>query len=479
MANARDSRRGSSSIIQRWMLGFGFMVGAVFPFWAMLFVEFRPGMFIPFTLSCIAAGLLIGVVNTVLMRRGLVKPLLGLSQAIQTMASGDLVSQPQQPAQAELATLASEVERLRQAFHELIRRTMEGSREVSAHAHHLTEMAGAVAAAGRAIEQVAAEAARGDAAQAKLAAESRRVMEELHGAIIQISAGAQKLAGNASGTASAVHTMQQIIQQLSDRAAQVREASADALGRARTSNQVVQRQVSAMRETREVANIAAGKIHALEQLSSQIGQITSVIAELAEQTNLLALNAAIEAARAGEQGRGFAVVADEVRRLAERSGQSAKEIAELVGRVQAGTAESVVQIEQVTARTMEADQLAGEVDRALAAILESVERSATDARAIGQSAEELAKAGAGVDRLVTDVAASAQENMASTEQMTAGSEAVGQTIGEMSSISSQTAQAARTVRESVAELDTAVQVLRALAQATERLEQQVARFTVD
>ncbi len=479
MGDSGRAQKGPRSTILAWMLGFGILVGGLFPFWAMLFVDFRPGMFLPFMGSCIAAGLMIGTANSIIMRRGLVKPLRGLSQEIQIMAAGDLRTRPRQPVQAELAALGAEVERLREGFRDLIRQTVQGSQAVSVQAQRLTAMAGAVADAGRAMEQIAEEVARGDATQSRLANESRRVMEELHQAILQISAGAQGLAESATRTAGSAQRLQQTTESVTGKASQVRGASAEALGRARESNEVVRQQVTAMNEMRQVAHTAAGKIHALGDLSSQIGTITGVIAELAEQTNLLALNAAIEAARAGEQGRGFAVVADEVRKLAERSGRSASDIASLVAKVQVSTAESVVQIEQVTAKTEEATSLASEVDRALNAILHTLEDSAADANAIGQAADELARVGAEVGRLVSNVAASAEENMAATEEMAAGSETVANTVSEMSSISSQTAQATQTVRTSVAQLDAAVGTLKELARATATLEHQVSRFQVD
>ena len=136
---------------------------------------------------------------------------------------------------------------------------------------------------------------------------------------------------------------------------------------------MVKQTVDGMGRIRGAVEIASTQISDLGTQSDEIGKIVAVIDDIAAQTNLLALNAAIEAARAGEQGRGFAVVADEVRGLAERVTDATKEIANLIDNVLKGVAESVKATDEGTKEVSDGVQLAEEAGTSLTSILSSVE----------------------------------------------------------------------------------------------------------
>lgn len=184
--------------------------------------------------------------------------------------------------------------------------------------------------------------------------------EHLASASEQISTSASQQASTAGSqkdqtaqVATALQEMAATVQQVSENSGRAAEASRKASDTARQGGAVVEQTLVKMQLIAESVRGTAGKVEELGKRSDQIGRIVGVINDIADQTNLLALNAAIEAARAGEQGRGFAVVADEVRKLAERTTMSTKEIATMIEAVQGDTRLAVEAMEQGTRQVAE------------------------------------------------------------------------------------------------------------------------------
>ncbi|WP_428607256.1 methyl-accepting chemotaxis protein, partial [Pseudomonas sp.] len=162
------------------------------------------------------------------------------------------------------------------------------------------------------------------------------------------------------------------------------------------------RQVTVTRETidqlSERLGESAGTVTRLAEEAAGIGQVIDVIRSIAEQTNLLALNAAIEAARAGEAGRGFAVVADEVRNLAQRTQNSTREIERMIGAIQSATEQSVRDMLQSSEFAVRSQAMANEADQALGLIAERVGQINEMNLVIASAAEEQAQVAREVDR---------------------------------------------------------------------------------
>jgi methyl-accepting chemotaxis protein len=180
-------------------------------------------------------------------------------------------------------------------------------------------------------------------------------------------------------------------------------------------------------------------------LGGQIGKVVETIDEIAEQTNLLALNAAIEAARAGEHGRGFAVVADEVRKLAERSSRETRQIADLIKKVQVGTEQAVTAMRRGAEEVKGGSTRADEAGRALGDILQAVENTARQVGDIATAAQQLAAGAGSVTEAMGSMSAVVEENMAASEEMSAQSNGVSVAIEGIAQLASSQSATTREV----------------------------------
>src|SRR6266540_1955572 len=200
-------------------------------------------------------------------------------------------------------------------------------------------------------------------------------VEDMAAFITTVAQNADKLSASALRTSHTVSEMAGAVNDVAKIASEADRIAARASEDAKTGGEAVARTVDGMRAISDNMENTARVITGLGGRSREIGRILEVIEEIADQTNLLALNAAIEAARAGEAGRGFAVVADEVRKLAERSVEAAKEIGEVVRQVQQETGDAVEVAKSGAAEDKQGIALADKAGAALRNIIESVSRS--------------------------------------------------------------------------------------------------------
>jgi methyl-accepting chemotaxis protein len=196
---------------------------------------------------------------------------------------------------------------------------------------------------------------------------------------------------------------------------ETRKIAQEGVGAAQQANE-------AMRAVRDSSEEVSSAIGELASKSEQIGEIVVTITQIAEQTNLLALNAAIEAARAGEQGRGFAVVADEVRKLAEESQRAAREISQLVGAIQDDTAEAVGVVQYGAKRTADGAAVVEQTRGAFERIGSSVDDMTTRIEQIAAGAQQIAASATGMQEDIGEVAAVAEQSSASSEEVSASTE---------------------------------------------------------
>ena len=212
----------------------------------------------------------------------------------------------------------------------------------------------------------------------------------------QLLTANQKQSAEIQATGQSVLLIAQSINQVSDNATQSAKVAQNSLSAAEKGSQAVQNAIRGMDEIREQIQETSKRIKRLGESSQEIGEIVQLITGITEQTNVLALNAAIQAASAGEAGRGFAVVAEEVQRLAERSGEATKHITEIVKSIQQDTQNTVEAMERSTQGVVEGAKVADEAGQALHEIEEVSTRLAELIGAISNATQEQAKSAAQV-----------------------------------------------------------------------------------
>ncbi len=267
-------------------------------------------------------------------------------------------------------------------------------------------------------------------------------------AAVQISATADGLAAaseeqssQADEVASAVEEMSRTITENAMSASRTAEVAERNGAIAKEGGDVVEQTVTKMKDIADVVKKSADNIEKLGESSKEIGEIISVIDDIADQTNLLALNAAIEAARAGEQGRGFAVVADEVRKLAERTTEATKQIAKMIKGIQGETQEAVEAMKKGNEEVKSGISLA---DRA------------------GKSLQEIVTSSRDVQDMISQIAAASEEQSSTSEEIAKN----------VSAISMVTNDSTKQIQEVASSAD-------GLAKLTEQLQQMVGQFTLD
>jgi methyl-accepting chemotaxis protein len=339
-------------------------------------------------------ALLFGVLAAWIITRQITRPLQDTLGAVQRIADGDLTASVRVDRRDEMGQLQQGIQHMATTLRELI----GGIRD--------------------SVTQIASAA------------------EELSAVTEQTSAGANSQKSETDQVATAMHEMSATVQEVARNAEQASQAANDADGQARLGDQVVAEVIVQIERLAAEVSRSSEAMHGLQQESDKIGSVMDVIKSVAEQTNLLALNAAIEAARAGEAGRGFAVVADEVRGLAQRTQKSTEEIEALIAGLQSGTqqvatvmrnsrnlTDSSVELtrkagdslgsitlavsniqsmnQQIAAAAEEQSAVAEEISRSILSVRDVSEQTATASDETAKSSAELARLGGQLQALVS------------------------------------------------------------------------------
>ena len=241
---------------------------------------------------------------------------------------------------------------------------------------------------------------------------------ELQDAARSAMEGSMQASQSASGIAASVEELSVSITHVADNANHAARISEDAKGVTENGRKVVQQTMTELERVAADINESAVLIQSLGERSKQISSVVGVIREIAEQTNLLALNAAIEAARAGEQGRGFAVVADEVRKRAERTAMSTQEISTTVNAILQETNGAVQRMQTVSANMSDSVSLAQNAGESLRTIDQSAQETVEVVQGIADSTREQSAASQEIARLVENIAQAAEGSSSRAVQNT-------------------------------------------------------------
>ncbi len=390
-------------------------------------------------ISVSVAVLLLGLLFGLLIRRATADPLVAVAGKATLVAGGDLNQEFHLVRNDEIGTLASALE---QMVVNLRARIAEAEQK-SLEAEEQSRKAGEA--------MVEAKAAQGKAEEGRLAILSaaenvEQVVNRLSTATEQLSAQIEESSRSAdiqrdrvTTSATAMEEMNATVLEVARNAGVAAEGSDSAKTKAQTGETIVRKSIDALSMVQRDTGTLRTEMEQLGKQAESIGTIMTVISDIADQTNLLALNAAIEAARAGEAGRGFAVVADEVRKLAEKTMQATKEVGDAISGIQQGTQRSIAAVGSTSTNVDGASGLATESGSALAEIVKEAERTADQVR---------------------NIAAAAEEQSAASEEITHSLEEINRIAAETSSVMQQSSQAVMELASQTTQLQGLVQELR-------------------
>jgi methyl-accepting chemotaxis protein len=241
-----------------------------------------------------------------------------------------------------------------------------------------------------------------------------------------MSRGAGEQAGRAAQVATASEEMSQTVLDIAKNTSSIETSAIDTTKLAKNGETVVNKSVDKVKSIAQTIDQSARLVKSLGERSNQIGEIVNVIDDIADQTNLLALNAAIEAARAGEQGRGFAVVADEVRKLAERTGNSTAEIGDMVKSIQNEVHQVVISMENITKEVKAGVDLSTQAGDVLRSIVESADKLHLMVQQIASATEEMASTSDEINKDIEMISSLSADTSGSSGQIARASNELSQ-----------------------------------------------------
>ncbi len=302
-------------------------------------------------------------------------------------------------------------------------------------------------------------------------------INKLSATVKNVSDGAAEQASQMNLASSARESMTNSINNLVQASETVAKESQRAAQTAFNGTELANKSIHGMERVHKATAELTRNVNDLGQRSAQIGAIVDTIEDIASQTNLLALNAAIEAARAGEHGKGFAVVADEVRKLAERSSQATKEIGEMIHSVQANVKLAVETMQQTSEDVRTAEGLSNQSSKAFAEIAEGTRVSAQSVDAIREAIHTLQSAAGQMEKIIQDASSIAEHNRQVVETMNELNNSVVSSLDLVSAVVDENAAATQDMASNSSEVTRAIDDIAATSQENSAAVEEVSAAT--
>jgi methyl-accepting chemotaxis protein len=333
-------------------------------------------------ISCLAIGIILAVVLGLIIANSITKPVNKVVEMIKDVAQGegDLTKRLEVSSKDEIGELATWFNTFIEKLHDIISQVAANTEQLASAANEISSSAE------------------------------------------QLSAGAKEQTNQSSQVSAAIEEMTATIVESSKNTGEAAEKAKGAAARSQEGSRLAEDTSRGMDEIVSSTSITAKNVEGLAEKATAIGEIIKVIDDIADQTNLLALNAAIEAARAGEQGRGFAVVADEVRKLAERTTKATKEVAETIKGIQADVSGANSQMSDAQKFVLSGKELVEKTNASLTEIFNSVETVQEMMRQLATASEEQSAAAEQISKSIENVNRITKESAAGTEQAATASE---------------------------------------------------------